>query len=126
MEYYVTFEQAAKLKELGFNEDCRQYWEDEGSPTAHNWVAKVCNPYSEYPSCCNDEDCMLARPTLAQAQDWIFRVKGIYIEVTYSENERLYRFSLIDLKRNKCMCFPIEHDAPYRALYGGLNAVLLK
>lgn len=77
-EDYVSFEQAQKLKELGFDWECETFWDDEGSPHEHEWVIKQLH---NYPYVRNDEDCTIFRPTLAQAAKWLREVKKICVEI---------------------------------------------
>ena len=84
MEDYVSYDQALRLKELGFDWKCETFWDDEGSPKEHEWVIKN---YHDYPFVTNEEDCTILRPSLAQAQKWLREKHNIIILVeTYFKN----------------------------------------
>lgn len=81
-EDYVTLEVARLLKEKGFKEMCHAYW----------WVYKNLNRLDNYDYRftkewleanheCYDE--VLLAPTLYEAQKWLRKEKGLYVEVSY-------------------------------------------
>lgn len=80
-EDYVSFEQAIKLREMGFSDEtrCGYYKMPKGSPQMTKW--DICLEASlDY----NLE--FYKAPTLAQVQKWLRESKGIHIEIRYTIN----------------------------------------
>lgn len=70
-EDYVTFEQAQKLKQLGFDWECNHYYHLYDEQDTLSTLSKFENS--------NKFDKNWSAPTLAQAQKWLREVKGIII-----------------------------------------------
>ncbi len=87
-EDFVTYAQAVKLKECGFDWPCYEFWDNsfclDGTPV------KIRKSISE-PKICVMSECnsmldkmgcgLITAPSLSQAAKWLREVKGIYIEV---------------------------------------------
>lgn len=77
-DHYVTYEQAVKLKELGFDWKCYQYYirfADDGE--IRRWHAS--EPDNNNARLSRNE--VSSAPRLDQAQAWLREVKGIAINV---------------------------------------------
>ena len=77
MEDFVTYEQAEKLADLGFDYKCIACYDEEefeynGEPNDYN------SGYYRYN--------LISAPTLTQAQKWLREVKDIHIEIKYTIN----------------------------------------
>ena len=85
-EDYVTYEQAVKLKELGFDWKCYTFYHwDNWCGLSHSGIYENHNMFKK----------CISAPTLSQAQKWL-REKGIDITpipVT-RDDERKYRWAL--------------------------------
>ncbi|MCH5167885.1 MAG: hypothetical protein J1F35_08405 [Erysipelotrichales bacterium] len=75
MEDYVTYEQAKKLKELGFD------WKTH----AFYLGTTLVNDISDYKITNSTDLPIISAPTLTQAQKWFLEENKIYIEI-YSTN----------------------------------------
>ena len=91
-EDFVTFDQAKRLNELGFDWECHEYY--------YNPTQRIIYTYG---SNCFDFDNMTKAPTLAQAQKWLREVKGLHLWVESEPNEFhgeiLYIFYILDEKQ---------------------------
>lgn len=113
MEDFVTYEQAIKLKQLGFDKETDYVYmvTAAGEPTIFLSTSEFFN--ASLHKFCN-EYCFA--PTLAQAQKWLREVKNIYVfsnkaiafpsilkgkfywEIINQENERIAQCYSCDLK----------------------------
>ena len=75
MEDYVTYEQAIKLKELGFDWECRKYFNKS------NVLKEAFDSY-DYNHVIDYFNVSCSAPTLSQAQKWLREVKGIDLDIT--------------------------------------------
>lgn len=77
MEDFVTFEQAIKFKELGFDWKCYTFYHGD------NWCglshSGMCENHNMFEKC-------VSAPTLSQAQKWMREVKNIHLEIKYMSN----------------------------------------
>ena len=111
MENYVTYEQAVKLKELGFN------WK-----TFAFYLGNKLN--TEIPSwqITNTTDLsIISAPTLSQVQKWLLKEKKIYIEIYCTNYLNNFGYELkFDYDSNKRYCTQgFKH--PDEALYRGID-----
>lgn len=83
MEDFATYEQAIKLKELGFNEPCNHLYNinglEENIEAAHNYTT-----YIHWNSC--NTSLFVAAPTLYQVQKWLMKKHNIKIIPKYVKN----------------------------------------
>ena len=122
-EDLVTYEQAAKLKELGFELECPYHF-------THSYVRNKTlffgpKELSNWNKDTFDDAERISAPTLAQAQKW-FREKGIIIIVgfsRYSDSEQSYYY---DLKRiyNDRVTVGDTADTYEQALSAGIDKAL--
>lgn len=77
MEDFVTYEQAIKLKELGFKYPCNHYYSLDGG-LLHEETE---NDQTNYIYC--NTKYLISAPTLAQAQKWLRETKTIEVGSTY-------------------------------------------
>lgn len=91
-EDYVSFEQAKRLKELGFDWECNHHYDNEGDCLLNPGI--MGNIYYN----CNELDSIISAPTLAQAQKWLREAKQIIIIpcVAYREGIMKYDFYIVD------------------------------
>lgn len=77
-EDFVTYDQAVKLKKLGFNWGCQAYFEDyvDELNRHHRKIRfnAVANDMLHKDFC--------SAPTLAQARKWIFEKFGLWVEIS--------------------------------------------
>lgn len=78
-EDFVTYEQAVKLKELGFDWKCNHSYYGRRS----KGLIEFCT-YYDFNKNGGPNEC--SAPTLSQAQKWLREVKGIHIEIKYTFN----------------------------------------
>lgn len=78
-EVFVSFNIAKRLKWLGFNWPCADYWvNDNDSNNGHeHWV--VDRMTDDGTPSTNEEDVVLSRPTICTTAKWLREVKGIHI-----------------------------------------------
>lgn len=92
-EDFVSFSQALKLKELGFDYAVREFFSDHGNQKEHRWLSVnrdgSCYHGSGYPFVKNDNDdnTMIARPTLDVSCKWL-RSKDILIHPFLRSNTK--------------------------------------
>lgn len=89
-EDFVSYETAVKLKELGFDWECHEFWDTsfcvDGTPTKIRYVYgdhkfNVC-VVSERNSMLEQMGSeYITAPTMAKAQKWLREIKGIAINV---------------------------------------------
>ncbi len=140
-EDFVTYAQAVKLKECGFDWPCYEFWDNsfclDGTPV------KIRKSISE-PKICVMSECnsmldkmgcgLITAPSLSQAAKWLREVKGIYIEVKVRDHNAFETVGkVID---NKTPHLPLpkylfdlwDYRNPYTtyesALSAGIDAVL--
>lgn len=75
-EDYVSFEQAQRLKELGFNWDCMKGYAHYPNENVKAFNAQEENINGDY------NKWTFSAPSLAQAQRWLREVKGCKILIT--------------------------------------------
>lgn len=75
MEDFVTYEQAVKLKELGFKYPCNHYYSLEGGLL----YEETENDQTNYTHC--NTKYLISAPTLAQVQKWLREIKDISVTV---------------------------------------------
>ena len=80
VEDFVTYEQAVRLKELGFDWECNHYCGLDES--LHEETFSYLTNYIHI----NESPYLISAPTLSQAQKWLREVKGIHIEIKYTSN----------------------------------------
>lgn len=108
-EDFVTFEQAVKLKELGFDWECISKYNEE-----HKFV--ICAKFRDN----NQSDWDISAPTLSQAQKWLREVKGIDVHYDYGRNKWTYYWG----RRWSQALYEEEYDTPIDALSAGIDKVL--
>ena len=79
MEDYVSFEQALKLKELGFDWECNHNYKKD---FYNKWIFFHClqDAYGNHNHGIKSEPIFVSAPTLSQAAKWLREVKGISVE----------------------------------------------
>lgn len=87
-EDFVTYEQAQKLKKLGFDWECNHYYGIDYK--IHEETSSYLSNYCHR----NDRE-LTAAPTLSQAQKWLREKKSIkvYIKPLFSSNQYEYWIS---------------------------------
>lgn len=97
MENYVTFEQAVKLKEFGFDWRCNHYYQDNNQSLHPNFY----RDFNKHDKLYTDDEelkkvTLSSAPTLSQAQKWLREVKNIVVLVTcnldYEKGHEWYWF----------------------------------
>lgn len=126
-EDFVTYEQAQKLKELGFDWECNHYYKVGENHRFENYaiysVEELDHISSAYEDL-NNNHCISA-PTLAQAAKWL-REKGIIIIVDYSHYDNFEQLYYFDIKRatNNRVTVGVETDTYEQALSAGIDKAL--
>ena len=125
MEDYVTYEQALRLKELGFNwynrysqmfyatqcycEGNNQFFFDTIGPG--DLISSPKMKEDENDGWIEDEDYCVLAPTLSQAAKWLREVKGIYVwvepEINEYDNEIVYLTYVWDNNKRQ---YPENYD----------------
>ena len=116
-EYYVSLEVAKLLKELGFDFECRCYYETSGKLRGKN-SGNFYNYNSPllWQNNGNTDTQLYSAPTLDVAQRWLREVKNIEIQIKY-----LYKGNPLDgiLEYRWAICF--THPFPYKEFEANLN-----
>ena len=96
-EEYVTYEQAVKLKELGFAEKVNHGYLKKISIEPELSVGDLKEVHGKVPKNYNDKRkgagkglFFYSAPRLDQAQQWLREEKGIFVGVTYDNNMSNY------------------------------------
>lgn len=76
-EDFVSYEVAKLLKEKGFDELCKYWYEDDGERYT---LVSTC-----YQNVCDEGECLC--PTHQMAMKWLREKQGIIITVDYNEDE---------------------------------------
>ena len=114
MEEFVTYEQAVKLKELGFDWKC-DYW--------YYNVTKC--QVSVHGSDCFDFDNMTKSPTLAQVQKWLREVKKILILIDIRGiNEKVFHWKIFNSDIFWTYSSDVNFDTYEEALSVGIDKTL--
>ena len=90
-EDYVSFEIAKLLKEKGFDEPCRTYYQDE------KFVNDVCTQYYQWNSKSPFEQ--ISAPSIQMATKWLREVHHYYIQVEFDPptfSADIYKMDEID------------------------------
>lgn len=97
MKDFVTYEQAVKLKELGFDWGCTYFYDEDKKLTAGYADISGDGGFDDYElsvidlTCSVNNNCLYRdifdAPTLAQAAKWLREVKGIIIVCTPEVDE---------------------------------------
>lgn len=138
-EDFITYEQAVKLKKLGFKERCYQHYDTSGiiqdncyiCNQVYQWVISS-NLYisnNEYTQRCglSSEKSICDAPTLAQAQKWLRKEKKLSVEPMSSDTDAQdWEYLLVD-RRIEFANFHYNHKhyASYEeALSAGITECL--
>ena len=119
-EDFVTYDQAVKLKELGFDWECNHYY--DSSELLHEECQSFVTNYGHT----NSDLCLISAPTLSQAQKWLREVKGVkvYIKPLFSSDEYEYCISFKFQGFNVGdECYGVEETWEY-ALSEGINEAI--
>lgn len=104
-EDYVTYDQAVKLKEMGFDWGCAYCYEKGRLTSNYNFVSEFLGfidnykiltenlTYSVNKNCPNID--VFDAPTLSQAVKWLREVKGILVVCTPEEEYYNYNFKYL-------------------------------
>ena len=97
MEDYVTYEQAIKLKEIGFDWECNYIYKKD---FFNQWIFFHClrDAYRNHNQGGESEPIFVSAPTLSQAQKWLREVKGICVELRIHPLYRNWFGKVFDLK----------------------------
>ena len=122
-EEYVTYTQAVKLKELGFDWKCICFY-----PARYTGIRRNCAHanFNSFEMALNSKYYeMFSAPRLDQAQAWLREVKGIDIEprVWLVENKREYRPYVMPPKCKDYIACPPE-ESYEKALSAGIDKAL--
>lgn len=122
MEDFVTYEQAIKLKELGFDWKCNHWYNFlKELKTTGDYYSGNQWSFQKTPAHAD-------APTLSQAQKWIYEKFGIWVDPTWSIIEHKFRW-VARWIGPLCNGYNQEisniiFDNPFEALSSGLDRVL--
>lgn len=129
-EDFVTYAQAVRLKECGFNEPCRYYYNSNQilfmcaislGTTNNRYLAEIANG-------------MTTVPTLAQAAKWLRDKHNLHVQIESVMGKR-WAYTLVDTAPQSDMegeyydripnrdCYPV-FDTYESAMSAGINAAL--
>lgn len=97
-EDYCSYEVAKLLKEKGFDEPCRAYWDDQPKLDVHTLFFSV-EPIKNSGRVTNDISC----PTHQMAMKWLREVRNKHCDIGYDIDLKWF-FQIIDLKET------VEYD----------------
>lgn len=89
-EDYCSYEVAKLLKEKGFNEPCRAYWDDQPKLDMHTLFFSV-EPIRNSRLIVNDVSC----PTHQMVIKWLREVHKVNIEIHYNRFGENYKYLII-------------------------------
>ena len=130
-EDFVTYEQAVKLKELGFDWDCGMYYATQCYCEGNNpyyfdtistgdLIASPKYKEDEDDGWVIDEEYSVLAPTIYLAQKWLRNVKGIDVHYSYGRKKWTYYWG----GRWSQPMWEEEFDTPIEALYAGIDKVI--
>lgn len=126
----VTFTQAQRLKELGFDYDVIQAYSPSQVKEDGKWVYHYHTGYWELPRNANADHPLsgnYSAPSISEALDWIrdkFQSKGIYLSVRFgTDSKPFYYGEMDDLLRLKGIA-TCNFDTHQQAESALLDAVL--
>ena len=112
-EDFVTYEQADKLCDLGFDYKCIAYYDEEGFEIGSECPTNYNSNRYRYN--------IISAPTLSQVQKWFFEEKKIYIEIDCTNELRNFGYELkFEYDFNKRYCTQ-GYRNPNEALSQGIN-----
>lgn len=122
-EDYVSYEQAKKLKELGFDWRTIWYYEFE-EPTDDEAVLNYTASYNGLNNNMFDDN--YSAPTLAEAAKWLREIHKLSIRINYSQTHKNWFFDILNLDDGSYTDSDIdEYYSTYeKALSAGLDAAL--
>ena len=98
-ENFVTYEQALRLKELGFDEKVLYYYDEYKRFRSSSTVSfGICSVYDLY-SIFKKSEPEVAASTLAQAQKWL-REKGYFVLPSLYMIGKIWECNILDSDRN--------------------------
>lgn len=141
MEDFVTFEQAQKLKELGFDWECYKFYATQTYCEGNNqfFFDTICTgdlidspkyKEDENDGWIPDEEWCVAAPTLAQAQKWLREIKNISVEPVscgYNDNMSnniVWSSFICSLKDKLGFDQTADFDTYEQALSAGIESVI--
>lgn len=116
-EDFVTFEQAAKLKELGFDWKCMKGYAHYPNESVRTFNAQEENINGEYNEWC------YSAPTLAQAQKWLREVKKLLIEVGYRSYKK-WSGTVSDFRNGRIYTAIDDNNTYEEAISEGIDKAL--
>lgn len=112
IEDFVSYDQAIKLKKLGFNIDCDYMYSEDKELYKYDYTAK----YYDTQSLNND----VPAPTLAQAQKWLRKEKEYSIEPT-SISKNLWICTLTIFNKSTSLDIKTNYSSYEEALSSGIT-----
>lgn len=104
-EAYVSFELAKLLKERGFTEECKYFYE---------WRGDTEEPQIYYldGGTCNDYDCpsRYSMPSIGEAKRWLRNKYGVYTETNYDKNVYFTDISTELFEHSVSLCSDLSYE----------------
>lgn len=110
-EDFVTYEQAKKLKDLGFVWKCISVYDEEKNFKIFKHFRNF-NEVKEY---------YISAPTLSQAQKWLREVKGILILIQHNKN---FYWTISTNDSDDEIIAIYDYETYEKALMGAINKAL--
>ena len=129
MEDFVTYEQAAVLKLLGFKEECLYHYKYNyqeiipNSDVYHNGKISINDFKISFNSIDFCNEIFYDAPTLAQAQKWLRKNKKHSVEAQYSHDDK-YDYCIKKIN-GLWSDSDKEYDSYEEALSAGITEILL-
>lgn len=125
-EDFVTYEQAAILKELGFDWECNHYYDNDFSfqEYTQTYLTNYANWNKQY-----DDFHIISAPTLAQARKWLGEVKDVNIVANFKfkKGQVKYSWYIVTDNGDRGICDSVEnsmYDTYEQALSAGIDRAL--
>lgn len=114
-EDFVSFEQAVKLKKLGFDWKCYTFYHlDNWGGLCHSGI---CENHNMFKKC-------ISAPTLSQAKKWLREVKGILVQPIYDYFLKKWFFNIGRMPDHSIESTKAEFDFEGAALSSGIDRAL--
>lgn len=132
-EDFVTFEQAKKLKDLGFNYKTIWFYTCDGNVSCEHLCPDIEGVRLIHADYNNQQvvemyNVACSAPTLAQVQKWLYNHFYLWIEIIYKVEKKSFEYNIFnildDTKKYFFIPYFVIYDTPAKAFLAGIDKAL--